>query len=351
MKVLIVDDSIVFRTAIKAALQQNSEITEIDVAENGKIAVEKIKNKHYDGVTLDLEMPVLDGIATVEQIRSFNLEIPIIIYSSQNLASAKKTISALQKGADDFVQKEEGTGDLSKQLKMIQQELVPRLKALLTRDRTKIFKVEQRVEGQLDDFKNTKTDIVCIASSTGGPDVLMKVFKGLKKLSVPVLIVQHMPPVFTTQFAKSLDQVGENKVLEAQHGDLLEAGVCYLAPGNYHMKLEKDKDIGKYRVFLDQGEKVCFVRPAADETFQSVADNFVGKISAFIFTGMGQDGAVGSQKIKEKGGVVAIQDKETSIVWGMPGAVHRLSAYDVVLGPCGIIEMINSIASTDKGSL
>lgn len=258
-----------------------------------------------------------------------------------------------------IVSKLSNSMDINENLKMIQEELVPRFKALMERKkrlRTSVKEsntpvknvIESNVEApvkiksdiELDLFK---PDIICFASSTGGPDMLIKLFSGLKKLKVPVVMVQHMPPVFTTQLAKTLDKLSPNTVVEAKIGDELKPGHCYLAPGDYHMRIKRSQ-AGKYVVALDQSEKVCFVRPAADVLFESVAKNFEGKISGFVFTGMGNDGANGCKSIKQKSGAVLIQDEESCVVFGMPRAVYENGCFDGIFNPQELIEKINNMA-------
>ena len=343
MRVLIVDDSVVFRSAIKTALMSAGIVSEIDIASNGKIAVEKLQQSKFDGVTLDLEMPVMDGIQTIQEIRKFDSNIPIIIFSAQNLNAANKTIKALEIGADDFVQKLQNSTDVNENLKLIQQELVPRFKALIEKKTKKTIEiVKKKTTGEFH-FKNFKADLVCIGSSTGGPDFLLKIFSKIKMLNVPILIIQHMPPIFTTQLAKTLNDISPNSASEAKVGDVLKPGHIYIAPGDYHMRIKKS-DNG-YIISLDQGEKVCFVRPAVDVTFDSVASQFEGNIAAYIFTGMGNDGADGCEKLRKKNTLVSIQDEESSVVWGMPRAVYDRNLYDDLLTPEEIIQSINTIGT------
>lgn len=358
MKVLVVDDSVVFRSAIKTALLDSDLVSDVEIAANGKIAIDKLKSKKFDSVTLDLEMPVMDGIETIKNIREFDKDIPIIIFSAQNITAANKTLEALQMGADDFVSKLTTAMNIDENLKMIREELIPRFRALIERtsrrrggsvgqarpviSEPKVFTDEVKVN--IEDIHNFRPDIICIASSTGGPDMLIKVFSGLKELKVPVVIVQHMPPIFTTQLAKTLNSLSPNTVVEAKIGDRLKPGHVYLAPGDYHMTVKKAKESGEYIISLDQTEKVCFVRPAADVLFKSVVDHFEGKIAGFVFTGMGNDGAEGARRIKSRGGKILIQDEESCVVWGMPRAVFENKSYDGIFSPEELIEKINIMA-------
>lgn len=359
MKVLVVDDSVVYRTAIKTALSSANKDYEIDVAANGKIAVEKIKANTYEIVTLDLEMPVMDGIETIKEIRTFDKDLPIIIFSAQNMQAANKTLMALELGANDFVKKIEGSSDINENLQMINNELIPRFKALTERtarmkamrggattteakapvSSSKPFKERSFLE-----LQGFRPDIICLASSTGGPDALKKVFSNLKALRTPLVMVQHMPPVFTTQLAKALDEVSPMTVVEAKPGDELKPNHAYLAPGDYHMFIEKKDD--KYQLNLNQGPKVCYVRPAADVLFESVAKNFPDKkVLAIVLTGMGNDGAHGCEVLQKLNTRVIIQDEDSSVVWGMPKAVYDIGCQDIRLNISKIPELINKMAA------
>lgn len=355
MKILVVDDSVVFRTAIKTSLAESPEVNDVAVAGHGKIAVDKLKQEHFDAMTLDLEMPVMDGVETIKAVREFNKDIPIIIFSAQNLNAANKTLTALEMGANDFVQKLEGSGDLNENLKMIQSELIPKFKVFIER-----IKARQKAPAPLPAtvapaatpqpvLKNTqykmglKPNLICIGSSTGGPDTLKQIFKGLKPgINTPILLIQHMPPVFTTQMAKALNDNSHLSVTEAKDGDILMPGHCYLAPGDYHMELVEED--GNYVIRLNQNEKVCFVRPSVDVTLKSVNSNFNGRVATFILTGMGSDGADGCQSLKSKDkGPIIIQNEESCVVFGMPKAVFDLGIYDDMTDIQGVTSIINEL--------
>lgn len=356
MKVLIVDDSIVFRSAIKAALAEDSTIEQLDVAANGKIAIDKLKQNNYDAITLDLEMPIMDGTEAIKEIRKFNKNVAIIIFSAQNLNAANKTLKALELGADDFVQKLQESGDVSENLQNIKDQLIPKFNALVNRRKLRNNPIQsisastkpnvQQVQSNVDkvDVHNFKSDLLVIGSSTGGPDLLMKIFKELPRLDVPVLLVQHMPPLFTTQLASALNRESGLIVKEAEQGDVVEAGHCYIAPGDYHMRVIKQEN-GKLVITLDQEPKVCYVRPAVDCLFESVSNVYDGKVGAFVLTGMGSDGADGCEYLKKKNTAVVIQDEESAVVWGMPGAVHSKGCHDYMTNPSEIIQLINSMGT------
>lgn len=322
MKIVVVDDSIVFRSAIVSAISSDTDIEVVRSFINGKVALDYLVNHpEVDLVTLDMEMPVLDGMETIKEIRKFNKNIVIIAFSSHTQKGAEKTIEALNAGANDFVTKPENLGlSADESINSIKAELLPKILAF--RNKAKVQPIEvlksDLVSPQSLQLAE-KPKLILIGSSTGGPEALSKIFKSFSgPINVPILIVQHMPPLFTQKLAESLSKLSTVQVFEAKEGDKLKPGVCYIAPGDYHMVLNDKKEIS-----LNQADKVCFVRPAVDVLFQSVAKNFSGKILSIVLTGMGEDGAVGAKSLEEKGANIFVQDKDSSVVWGMPGAVKK----------------------------
>lgn len=352
MKVLIVDDSVVFRMAIKQALGEVEGVQIVDALSNGQLAVDFLKKGHHvDLITLDMEMPVLDGMATIKEIREFNKKVPIIVFSSLTTKGAEKTIDALSHGANDFVTKEEsgGAASIEKSLEMIRHSLLPKIEVFKARKAPlpSFESVEESSTKKVVPPKGEelitmarKPNLIVMASSTGGPDALSKVFRKLDKHSsnVPILLVQHMPPVFTEKLAEMLTNISPGyTVKEGKPGDRLEPGVCYLAPGDYHMVLNPDMTIG-----LNQNDKVCFVRPAANVLFESVAKNFSKQIASIVLTGMGDDGAEGVKKLSELGSYNFYQDELSCTVFGMPAAVKRTGlAKELTLE--SVPDIINSI--------
>lgn len=334
MNILIVDDSVVYRTAISEALAGVPEVTVFKTACNGKIAVDIIKQNPgvIDLVTLDMEMPEMDGIATIKAIRQFDKSLPIIVFSGITEAGAEKTLEALNLGANDFVKKIVGRGTLEDSLEMIREELLPKIRAFEKKKikvPSKKFAEAPTISSSLLDLPNlikdmvVKPKLICLGCSTGGPGALTSIFSALsEELTVPMLIVQHMPPMFTEKLAIMLDKLSPNKVIEAKEGDVLKAGTCYVAPGDFHMELIKDAD-DVYKIKLNKNEKVCYVRPSVDVLFSSVAKNYNKKVLAIVLTGMGEDGAVGAVELNNKEDYIIIQNKETSVVWGMPMAVRK----------------------------
>lgn len=317
MKILVVDDSIVFRSAITQALQTIPELNVFKSVVNGKLALDILRlHPDVDLITLDMEMPVMDGLETIKEIRKTNKDVTIIVFSSLTTKGAEKTIEALNAGADDFVAKPEG-GSLT-------DELLPKVMAFKER-KIKRSTIIERKTVSLHHTVTTSSEmavkpkLILIGSSTGGPEALGTVFKSItEKVSVPMLLVQHMPAMFTEKLAAALTKLSPVLVREAKDGDKLEPGVCLMAPGDFHMTISKDGI-----VHLDQGPKNCFVRPSVNVLLESVVQNYDKQVLNIIMTGMGEDGAVGTKKLSDKGAYTYIQNKESSIVWGMPGAVQK----------------------------
>ncbi len=320
MKILVVDDSIVFRSAIAGALRETPGVEVIKSVTNGKLAVDALMNyPEIDLVTLDMEMPVMDGLTAILEIRKFNKKVIIIVFSSLTSKGAEKTIQALHFGADDFVTKPEFIAESGESFDSIKNELIPKILAF--KSKITQFQANPAIEKKLNHASFSgirKVDLIVIGCSTGGPEALAKIFKGITQpLNASILIVQHMPPMFTEKLAEMLDKISPMTVVEAKDGMSISPNTCYIAPGDFHMTLENSK------IRLNQNEKVCFVRPSVDVLFKSLHKCQNLKIAAFVLTGMGEDGAAEVKGLKEKGVDIFIQDKESSIVWGMPGAIYK----------------------------
>jgi two-component system chemotaxis response regulator CheB len=353
LKILVVDDSIVFRSAITQALQSIPGLDVFRSVVNGKLAIDILKlHPDIDLITLDMEMPILDGLETIKEIRKFNKDVTIIVFSSQTLKGAEKTIEALGAGADDFVAKTIGTGQVEESLEKIKEDLLPKILAFKERKlkRSKITEQSSSENFNAKDISKSsvtntempiKPKLIVIGVSTGGPEALTCVFKTItEKITVPMLIVQHMPALFTEKLATMLSKLSPVEVREAKQGDKLIPGVCLLAPGDFHMTISKNGEI-----VLTQNEKVCFVRPSVDVLLDSIAQNYEKQILNIIMTGMGEDGANGTRKLNSKGAYTFIQNRETCIVWGMPGAVQKAigdQARNIPLGEIGFL--INAVS-------
>ena len=357
MKILVVDDSIVFRTSITQALNDVEGYNVFKTCSNGKIALDFLmQNPDTELITLDMEMPVMDGLETIKEIRKFNSKVLIVVFSSFTKSGAEKTIDALAAGANDFVTKVEGKGTIEDSLEAIKLELVPKIEALKIKQDLKngvktnvqtTIKKESLSDGvavtNIDEIvskMSIKPKLIAIGCSTGGPDALKKIFDSIDfKISVPVVIVQHMPPMFTQKLAELLNKNEHNTIVEAKEGDTLEPGKCLIAPGDYHMTVTKESNIK-----LNQDEKVCFVRPSVDVLFESICKNFNSQVLTIVLTGMGEDGARGVVSLNKNGSYNFIQDQESSVVWGMPGAVSRMEPNHTVIDIKDFSKLIKKVS-------
>ena len=316
IKVLVVDDSIVVRRIVSDALAEDPRIEVVGVAQNGSIALHKVAALKPDLITMDIEMPVMDGIDAVAQLRARGDRTPIIMFSTLTSHGASATLDALAAGATDYVTKPTHVADPAEAIGVIKDQLLPKIKGLF---RAPTLRSES---ARLLPMRGPAIapKAVVVGSSTGGPEALSKMIAAFTHpLPVPMLIVQHMPPLFTAQLAARLDRSGPNKVIEAKGGEVLSPGTIYIAPGDFH--LEVNDRAGRPQTMLHQGPQVNFCRPAVDVLFTSAAAVFGGSLLAVVLTGMGADGREGARAIVEAGGRVIAQDEATSVVWGMPGAV------------------------------
>ena len=331
ISVLVVDDSVVVRRLVTLALEDREGIEVVGVAANGQIALGKIDQLKPDVITMDIEMPVMDGIATVRALRKAGHRMPVIMFSTLTERGASATLDALAAGATDYVTKPSGHGSVGEAVTRVANDLVPRIIALagprrsapVAATRSATAKVAPRASATVKLLAAPERGVVravVIGSSTGGPEALSHVLRGLTApLPVPVIVVQHMPPVFTRQLAARLDRLGPSTVVEAAGGEVLMPGTVYIAPGDQHLEVVRSGNTVRTRVH--QGPPVNYCRPSADVLFDSAAAVFGGDQLAVVLTGMGADGRNGVEKILAAGGRVLVQDEETSVVWGMPGAV------------------------------
>ena len=327
----MVDDSYLMRLLICDLLSSFDDIEIVGTAKNGKEAIELIKKLKPDVVTLDYEMPVMDGIQALEIIMKEN-PVPCIMLSAYTKEGAEITLNALSKGAFDFVTKP--SGSISMDIEKVREELYTKVKLAKEVSPLKLkagFKkpVEKRIE------RKNKISAIGIVSSTGGPPVVEFILKNIPKLDIPVFIVQHMPKSFTGIFAERLKKVTGKKVKEARDKEVVRDYI-YVAPGGIHMSLKKLKD--KIVIDLIDAEPKWGVKPSGDYLLSAISEIYGNRSLAIILTGMGKDGSEGAKKIKEKGGIVISQDKKTSVIYGMPQAVKDIS--DFILSPDKIAEKI-----------
>ena len=317
----------------------------VGFAANGLVALAQDALLKPDVITLDVEMPVMDGLQALRELRVRGSCAKVIMFSALTGVGAASTIDALMSGANDYVTKPAGDTAES-EVEKLRGELVPKIRQFFN-SRTSLFSshvVKPQGLGARPGMRlcNDETHtlskpkmreqaaIVAIGVSTGGPTALMTLLPRLEAdFPVPVVIVQHMPPVFTAQLAARLCAVCKLEVVEAAEGMLVERGRVLIAPGDFHLRLvRRGREVV---VALDQGERENSCRPAADVLFRSVGEVYGGRVVAVVLTGMGQDGLRGAVELKERGAIVLAQDRASSVVWGMPGAVAEAGVADEVL--------------------
>lgn len=337
IKVLIVDDSAFMRKALTSMLQEDPEIKVVGTARDGLEALQMIQELKPDIVTMDVEMPRMDGITALKEIMSKN-PVPVIMVSSLTTEGAKVTLEALELGAVDFIPK--NLSELSVNIVKIKGMLIDKIKTIarrgVVRRRPSIRASEPKVEVPKVEIPKArisserKVGIVSIGTSTGGPKALQEIIPKLPKdFPVPIVIAQHMPPNFTKPFAERLNQLSQLSVKEAEEGETIKAGMVYVAPGRGHMRLKR-RGIETYITISEDREEFIY-RPSVDALMLSVAECFPGRSLGVILTGMGNDGAKGAKKIKETGGRVFAQNEETCVVYGMPRAVVEAGIADKIV--------------------
>jgi two-component system chemotaxis response regulator CheB len=332
--VLVVDDSALVRRFVTTVLNQAEGIDVVGTAANGEIALRKLDELNPDLVTLDIEMPVLDGLATVREIRRRRPRLPVIMFSTLSVSGASATLEALAAGASDYVTKPSNGVSLAASLEAVRDQLVPRVRALTAdqggpppkRSAPSPVPPPARAAGAA----SRRPRLIAIGSSTGGPEALARVLGSFTTAPpVPIAIVQHMPPIFTAMLAQRLDRLGPVRVVEAQDGQRLDPGCAYIAPGGRHMELRRRAET--VCVTLHDAPPENYSRPAVDVLFRSAAACYPGAVLAAVLTGMGQDGRAGSQALVARGSQVVAQDRASSVVWGMPRAVWEAGLAGIAL--------------------
>ena len=334
LRALVVDDAVVMRRLVSEVLERDGGIEVVAVAPNGRIALQKLTQVNPDFVTLDVEMPELDGIATLRELRRTHPKLPVIMLSLATQRGAIATLDALAAGASDYVTKPLDVANLAESIERLSAELLPKVRAhcrVDTAGPTRVREVPAAPPASRPP-RRAAVEFVCIGTSTGGPNALAEVFAGLTRpLPVPVAIVQHMPPMFTHMLAERLNgSPGALRCREARDGEVFEPGVALLAPGGRHLGVIRGPD-GRLiaRIVDSPPENSC--RPAADVLFRQAAEAVGGGVLGVVMTGMGHDGCRGAERIREAGGHIIAQDEATSVVWGMPGTVVAAGLADAVL--------------------
>ncbi len=352
---MIVDDAVVVRRLVSDVLSAVPTIEVVGTAPNGRLALAKIPQLRPELVVLDVEMPEMDGIETLTALREAHPDLPVIMFSTLTARGAAVTLEALMRGANDYVTKPANVGSVSEAMEQVRSELVPRIHSLCgvsegAAPSRHTPRRDARPTGAPRDVDRpapagsrpnrgpaARVDLVVIGISTGGPSALADALPRLPAdLPVPVVVVQHMPPMFTQLLAERLDRAASLRVQEAQGGERLTAGTCWIAPGDRHLSVELAPDGGGLVTRVHDGPKENSCRPSVDVLFRSVA-GIVGPHSlGVMMTGMGQDGLAGSEAIVAAGGRIIAQDERSSVVWGMPGAVTHAGLPDAVVDLAGL---------------
>jgi two-component system, chemotaxis family, protein-glutamate methylesterase/glutaminase len=340
-RVLIVDDAAVIRRVITEALAADPAIEVAGEAENGRIALQMIPQVKPDLVTLDLELPELDGLRTLREIRKSYPRLPVIMFSAFTERGASDTLEALHSGASDYVAKPATSGGKALARERICQDLIPKIRSLCHVD-SPLDAADPHTRLSPAPFlmrplgRPTRADVVAMALSTGGPTALQIVLGGLAAgFRAPILVVQHMPNMYTRMLAQRLNEQTALTVVEAEDDMPVQAGTVYVARGDAPLTVRK-KEGGQIVTALGHGQPEHSRRPSADVLFRSVADVYGAHALALVLTGMGEDGLKGSEFITRAGGRVVVQDEVTSTVWEMPGRVVHAGLADAVL-PIGDI--------------
>ena len=341
LRVLVVDDSVVIRRMVREIVAADPELEVAGVAADGKIALAMVDQCAPDVVTMDIEMPEMDGLTALKQLRRTHPTLRVIMFSTLTERAALATLDALALGADDYVTKPADVKDAAEGRRRIREQLVPKIKALCGRSgRPGPPASPIRVPASFPASGRTaKPDIVAIGASTGGPNALAEILPRIPgDFPLSILIVQHMPPVFTAFLAERLSASSRIPVKEASSRAEVGSGQAWIAPGDFHLTVLRDGAQVRLATSQIPPENSC--RPSVDVLFRSVAEVYGPRSLAVVLTGMGQDGLRGCERIREAGGQIVVQDEASSVVWGMPGAVANAGIADRILPLAEIAEEI-----------
>ena len=346
-RVLVVDDSSFFRRRIVEILDADKHLEVVGTASNGREAVSIVEQLRPDVITMDIEMPIMDGITATRQIMK-SVPTPILMFSSLTKEGAKATFDALEAGAMDFLPKSltdiAGDKESSKRVlcaririlgaKGVANRLPGRMSPAVTESRTSGTRVRP-------DLDISRLKLILIGTSTGGPAALQRILSSLQtSFPVPIIVIQHMPESFTEPFAQRLDSICEINVKQASSGDIVKKGRALIAPGGHQLEV-RDSTEGMM-IKITPATKEQTYKPCVDVTFNSVAELFPGELLAIILTGMGSDGTEGSRNIKNSGSHVWAQDEQSSVVYGMPMSVAKEGLADRVMSLDDIITALQN---------
>jgi two-component system, chemotaxis family, protein-glutamate methylesterase/glutaminase len=362
IRVMVVDDTITYRSIMSTVVESFDQLKLVGTAKHGQMALDKLATDPVDLIFLDVEMPVMDGLATLEQLQKLHPNIKVVFVSAANRSSADTTIKALQMGALDFITKPEENSvglNVNELQKRVQQvvETITGVKAhsdavvktaasapsLVT---TELKSNTVSPTRPVNKRKTTKpVHAIAIGVSTGGPNALAEVIPLLDNgLNVPIFLVQHMPPVFTQSLANNLDRKSQVTVKEALNGELVQPGFVYVAPGGKHMELAVEDHQVVVKITDIAPENSC--KPSVDVTFRSVAQMYGANVLGVIMTGMGNDGQKGCEVLKKLGAYCVTQSSETCVVYGMPRAVYEAGLSDEQVPLLELAQRINELTMT-----
>ena len=341
VRVMVVDDSVVIRRLVVQALEQDPLLEVVGTASNGAIGLQRISQLNPDVITLDIEMPDMDGLEMLRRVRREYPKLRVIMFSTLTERGGAKTLEALTLGADDYVAKVSNEGSLDRSMSRLREEMIPKIKqffrkapevrAMALPQPASTLATSQSAHS-VSPLWSAKVQpaVVVIGVSTGGPTALGTILPEIPAdFPLPILVVQHMPPLFTRLLAERLNSTCQLPVAEARQGCSVEPGEILIAPGDFHMRVARNGD--GVKVCLDQSPRQNSCRPAVDALFASTGEVYGGAALAVILTGMGQDGLRGVEILRARGATVLAQDEASSVVWGMPGAVVNAGFADCVL--------------------
>jgi two-component system chemotaxis response regulator CheB len=343
---MVVDDSVVIRRLVTHALEREQRIEVVGAASNGKVGLERIPHWKPDVITLDIEMPEMGGIAMLHHIRSAYPSTVVVMCSALTERGGAATLEALAAGADDYVTKVTNGASLDESMDRLSADLIPKILQFF-QPAVPTVSVPSAVKARRSDLSFSPR-VVTIGVSTGGPTALVQLVPAIPAgFPLPILIVQHMPAMFTRLLAERLNAASPLHVLEAQQGMPVEPGKVFIAPGGHHMRVSGS--LKHPRIGLDQEPPVNSCRPSVDVLWQSIANIYGGAVLAVILTGMGQDGLQGASFLSVLGARIFAQDEASSVVWGMPGAIVRAGLADKVAPLDALPGEILSAARTPAG--
>lgn len=366
VRTMVVDDSAVIRGLITRMLEAEDDIVVVKTAQNGDVAVQQMAREDIDVIVLDIEMPVMDGLTALPKLLAQNPNVRVVMASTLTTRNAEISLQALDLGAADYVPKPssltgpEGKDDFRFELITKVRELGRAKHRQSPPAGRPAIETPARPGGgaapaapvvgkpiTLRQPGTAQPQVLAIGSSTGGPQALMKVICGLpKQMGMPILVTQHMPATFTSILANHLGKQSGWSCSEGKDGDVIEPDRIYLAPGDFHMRVESN-GAGK-RIHLDQGPAENFCRPAVDPMLRSIVDAYGAHVLVAILTGMGKDGLEGCRAVADAGGTVVAQDQSTSVVWGMPGAVAEAGLCSHVSPLAEVADVIGQLAARKR---